>query len=212
MKFTSIVARKISRSMIFLVILSGSILLITRFVPGGFIPEEDQGYLFVNIQLPNAASLQRSDAISKEVEAVLAGYDEIEYVTNVTGFSLLSGAYSTNNGFMFLSLKDWEERDMTAKELARDINIKLSKIPGAQIFAFGPPAIPGLGNGSGFTMMLQDKGGDSPEYLAEQATAFMKAAREREEIESYIYYLSGHGSPEIHGNQQGQGPDCRSCA
>ncbi len=184
MKFTSVITRKISRGMVFLVILSGTILIITRFVPGGFIPEEDQGYLFVNTQLPNAASLQRSDVIAREVEAILAEYDEIEFVTNITGFSLLSGAFSTNNGFVFLSLKDWEERDLTAKELTRSINMKLSKIPGAQIFAFGPPAIPGLGNGSGFTMMLQDKGGNSPEYLAQQATDFMKAAMEREEIET----------------------------
>jgi HAE1 family hydrophobic/amphiphilic exporter-1 len=140
--------------------------------------------LFVNMQLPSAASLQRSDVIAKEVEAILATYDEIEYVTNATGFSMLSGAFSTNGGFMFLSLRDWKEREMTAKEISRELNMKLSKIPGAQIFAFGPPAIPGLGSGSGFTMMLQDRGGNSPEYLAEQAMNFMRAAMAREEIAS----------------------------
>ena len=184
MKFTGIMTRKISRGMVFLLILSGSIVVISKFVPGGFIPEEDQGYLFVNMQLPSAASLQRSDVIAKEVEAILATYDEIEYVTNATGFSMLSGAFSTNGGFMFLSLRDWKEREKTAKEIARDLNSKLSKIPGAQIFAFGPPAIPGLGSGSGFTMMLQDRGGNTPDYLAEQATKFMRAAMEREEIAS----------------------------
>jgi len=174
--------RRIARGVTFLIILSASILLITRFVPSGFIPEEDQGYLFVNMQLPSAASLQRSDVIAKEVEAILATYDEIEYVTNATGFSMLSGAFSTNGGFMFLSLRDGKERERTAKQLARDINMRLQKIPGAQIFAFGPPAIPGLGSGSGFTMMLQDRGGGSPEYLAEQSVNFMQAAMARDEI------------------------------
>ncbi len=184
MRFTTIITRRMSRGFVFLVILSASILVITRFVPGGFIPEEDQGYLFVNMQLPSAASLQRSDVIAKEIEAILATYDEIEYVTNATGFSMLSGAFSTNGGFMFLSLRDWKERERTARDLARDINMKLSKIPGAQIFAFGPPAIPGLGSGSGFTMMLQDKGGNSTEYLAKQAMSFIQAAKARKEIAS----------------------------
>ncbi len=184
MKFTGILTRKVARGMVFLLILSGSIFVITQFVPGGFIPEEDQGYLFVNMQLPAAASLQRSDVIAKEVEDILLSIDEIEFVTNATGFSMLSGAFTTNGGFMFLSLKDWNERERTAKEVTRDINIRLSKIPGAQIFAFGPPAIPGLGSGSGFTMMLQDRGGNNPEYLAEQAMNFMQAAMARDEIAS----------------------------
>jgi len=134
------------------------------------------------MQLPSAASLQRTDAISREVETLLGTYDEIEYVTNVAGYSMLSGAFSTNSGFMFLSLKNWDERERTAKELARDLNMKLQQIPGAQAFAFGPPAIPGLGNGSGFTLMLQDRGGNTPEYLAEQAMNFIRAAQSREEI------------------------------
>ncbi len=184
MKLTGILTRKISRGIVFLLILSGSIVVITKFVPGGFIPEEDQGYLFVNVQLPAAASLQRTDVIAKEIESILETYDEIEYITNATGFSMLSGAYSTNSGFVFLSLRDWKERDRTAKEITRDLNARLSNIAGAQIFAFGPPAIPGLGSGSGFTMMLQDKGGGSPEYLAEQAMKFMQAAMAREEIAS----------------------------
>jgi HAE1 family hydrophobic/amphiphilic exporter-1 len=182
MRFTKIITRRIARGILFLIILTGSILVITRFVPGGFIPEEDQGYLFVNMQLPSASSLQRSDKIAEEVEAIMATFDEIEYVTNVTGYSMLTGAYSTSDGFIFVSLKDWKERDKTAKEVARALNMRFFGIPGAQVIAFGPPAIPGLGSGSGFTMMLQDRSGNSPEYLAEQAMKFIAAANAREEI------------------------------
>jgi HAE1 family hydrophobic/amphiphilic exporter-1 len=154
-------------------------------VPGGFIPEEDMSYFFVNMQLPNAASLQRSDVIAKEIESIILRYPEVKYVTNATGFSLLSGAMSSNNGFMFVTLVDWGERSLTAKEVVQKLNIELAaKIKGAQAFAFGPPAIPGLGNGSGFSIMIQDRGGNTPQYLAQNTYKFIQAANAREEIGS----------------------------
>ena len=184
MSFTNVVTRKIGRSMVFILIICGSIFFIAQQVPGGFIPEEDQGYLFVNAQLPNAASLQRADEVANQIEKILSKYDEIEFVNNATGFSMISGAFSTNSIFMFLSLKEWSEREATALEISRRINRDLAAIKGAQAFSFGPPAIPGLGNGSGFSMMIQDKGGGSPEYLAEEAIKFIRAAVQRPEIEN----------------------------
>ena len=70
--------------------------------------------LFVNIQLPDAASLQRSDAVAKKVEKIVEKYDEVEFITTATGYSMLSGAMSSNAGFIFVSLKDWKEREATA--------------------------------------------------------------------------------------------------
>ncbi len=182
MKFSKIVARKITRSLIFILILSGAIIIISNFVPGGFIPEEDQGYFLVNIQLPDAASLQRTDVINSKIEDILMNHEEINFVTSITGYSLLTGSSSTNNGFMFISLKDWDKRDETALQIIREVNMELQSIKGAVVFAFGPPAIPGLGTGSGFSLMLQDKGGNSPQYLAQQASIFVKAMMERPEI------------------------------
>ncbi|MCB0804957.1 MAG: efflux RND transporter permease subunit, partial [Bacteroidales bacterium] len=182
-KATSVFAGKLKRGVVYIIILVVAILFLGRGVPGGFIPEEDQGYLFVNIQLPDASSLQRSDEVAKQAEAILSDFPEIKFITNVTGFSLISGASSTNAVFLFVALQDWGERDQTALELTRMINGRLQKeVKSARAFAFGPPAIPGLGNGSGFTMMLQDKSGNSPEYLAEQAGKFIQAANQREEI------------------------------
>jgi len=182
-KRTAIFANKLKRGAVYILIFIVAIVLVGRQVPGGFIPEEDQGYLFVNIMLPNASSLQRSDAIAEKVEDILGDFDDIDMVTNVTGYSMISGAFSTNSVFLFISLKDWGERDQTALELARQINGRLHKeINGAMAFAFGPPAIPGLGSGSGFTMMLQDKSGSTPQFLAEQSMKFMQAALAREEI------------------------------
>ncbi len=184
MKFSKIVARKTTRSLIFILILSGAIIIISKFVPGGFIPEEDQGYFCVNVQLPDAASLQRTDVITAKIEDILMNHEEISFVTNVTGYSLLTGSTSTNGAFMFISLKDWGKRDKTALQVIREVNMELQRIKGAVVFAFGPPAIPGLGTGSGFSLMLQDKGGNSPQYLAQQASIFVKAAMERPEIGS----------------------------
>ena len=183
MNFTNIVARKIKRGTAFIILMTVGAGIFGSLVPGGFIPEEDMGYFFVNIQLPNAASIQRSDVIAKDVENVLMEFEEIEYVTTATGYSILSGAMTSNTGFLFVSLKDWAERDFTAAELIAQVNGRLAtNIKGAQAFAFGPPAIPGLGNGSGFSIMLQDKGGNDPEYLAGSTMKFIKVANERPEI------------------------------
>ena len=183
MNFTNIVTRKIMRSVIFIGILTLGAVLFGKLVPGGFIPEEDMGYFFVNMQLPNAASLQRSDAIAKDIEKIIMEFPEVKYVTTATGFSLLSGAMSSNSGFMGMTLIDWAERDITAKELIEQLNKKLAqRIKGAQVFAFGPPAIPGLGNGSGFSIMIQDRAGNTTDYLAENTIKFLQATNARPEI------------------------------
>jgi len=185
MKFTNVLTRKLKRGVIFIVILSASIVVISKFVPGGFVPEEDQGYIYVNMQLPNAASLQRSDAVMAKIESILGKYEEVQFVTAVSGFNLLSGSMSTNSGVVFITLTDWKERDITALELAQKLNVAFYMgIPDAQVFAFGPPAIPGLGTGAGFTLMLQDKGGNTINYLSEQTLKFIAAAQERPEIGS----------------------------
>lgn len=183
MSFTNVVSRKIKRGVVFIVILTIGAGIFGKLVPGGFIPEEDMGYFFVNMQLPNAASLQRSDVVTKQVEEIVLSIPEVKYATTATGFSLLSGAMSSNNGFMFVTLHNWSERSLTAKEIIQKLNVELTqKVKSAQAFAFGPPAIPGLGNGSGFSIMIQDKGGNTPAYLSQNTMKFIQAANSRPEI------------------------------
>ena len=184
MSWTHVISRKITRGVIYIVIFTALAGVFGKMIPGGFIPEEDMGYLFVNLQLPDASSLQRTDAVAKRVEKILEEFEDVDMTTNATGFSLLSGAMSTNAGFLFVSLKDWDDRELTAVQLAGKINVALAQIKEAQVFCFGPPAIPGLGNGGGFSIMLQDKGGNSPEYLAENTANFIRAANARPEIGS----------------------------
>ncbi len=157
-------------------------------VPGGFVPEEDQGYFLVNVQLPDAASLERTDRVVARIEDILNKVDGIDSVTAVAGYSLLTGALASNTAFFFVSLKPWAERggsNLHVNAIVQQINRQLAfGVPGALAFAFGPPAIPGLGAGSGFSIMLQDRAGNTPAYLAEQTERFIAAARERPELAS----------------------------
>ncbi|MCP4268521.1 MAG: efflux RND transporter permease subunit [Candidatus Brocadiaceae bacterium] len=183
MSLTNVITRKLKRSAVFILVLTIGAGFFGKLVPGGFIPEEDMGYLFVNMQLPDAASLQRSDAVAKKIEQIILNHPEVKYVTNVTGFSLFTGAMSSNQGLMFVTLQNWDDRDVTVKEFVQILNRELYRdIKGARAFAFGPPAIPGLGNGSGFSIMIQDKGGNDPAYMAEHTGKFIQAANERPEI------------------------------
>ena len=183
--FTRIVTRKIAIGIVFIVALTAGLGGLGKLLPGGFMPSEDMGYLMVNIQLPDAASLQRADVVTHKVEEIIRHHPEVEFVTAVTGFSMISGSMSSNTGFVFVALKDWDERERTALQVVAALNRDfMSKVKEAQVFAFGPPAIPGLGNGSGFTLMLQDRAGNTPEYLATQAAAFIQAAQQRPEIGS----------------------------
>lgn len=178
-----IVARKSVRS----VLIIGVVLFVTFFlgkgIPGGFVPEEDEGYYLINVQLPDASSLERTDEVAKKVEGILAKQEGIEYSTVVLGYSLLTQSYSTNNAFIFVSLKPWDERTKTAKQLIQDSNIAFRSIVSeATAIAFGPPPIEGLGTSAGFTLQLQDRSGNSPQFLDEQARNFIAEARKRPEI------------------------------
>ena len=182
---TFFVNRKLIGAAAFAAVLFG-VFFFGKALPTGFIPEEDQGYLLANVQLPDASSLQRTDEIAKKVEQIIKDTPGVQYVTTISGFSLLSSAYASNTGFFFISLKPWDDRP-TKEQHAFGIIAALNKkfaaeVPGAIAFAFGPPAIPGLGTGSGFSMMLQDRGGNTPEYLAMQSQKFIEAAAKRPEI------------------------------
>jgi hydrophobe/amphiphile efflux-1 (HAE1) family protein len=184
--FAGILARKMFRSLAFIGVLIYVIVVLVRQIPGGFVPEEDQGYLMVNAQLPDAASLERTDAVMRKAEAILQQNHAIEGFNTISGYSLLTAAYSSNMGFFFVQLKPWHDRH-TAEEHANGVVAALNRefqqqIPEAGVIAFGPPAIPGLGTGAGFTMQLQDRSGGTPDYLATQTARFLEAARKRPEI------------------------------
>jgi HAE1 family hydrophobic/amphiphilic exporter-1 len=177
--------RKATRSMLLLVIVGGGIWLLGKAVPGGFIPDEDKGYLFVAIELPEGASLQRSDAVLKQVEAIVGNTKGVRSALAISGMNILNSLNVPNAAMMFVGLEDWEERKspgLQAKAIAAEWNKKFFAIPGARVFAFGPPALPGYGSVSGFTMQLQDRSGGSVDQLAGYVQQVIAAAAKRPEI------------------------------
>jgi len=173
-----------------LILLAGMTVIavgIGRILPTSFVPIEDQGYFFMQLQLPDAASLQRTDAIARDVESVLANTKGVQSYTSIVGFSLLSNISQSYAGFYFVQLDPWKERGTrTADFIMREINAQLAQMPGAQAFAFGPPSIPGVGNAGGFDVMLQDRAGNGVDYLAENTQHFIDALRKRPELSGVV--------------------------
>jgi HAE1 family hydrophobic/amphiphilic exporter-1 len=154
-------------------------------LPSGFLPEEDQGYFYLNVQLPTAASLERTADVAKKIEGILKETPGVQTYDTIGGFSLLSIANSSYNAFYFVTLKPWDERTpegLTADVIMRRLNQRLAGLPDAQAFAFAPPAIPGIGTSGGATFMLEDRSGQGVEFLAQNTERFLEAARQRPEF------------------------------
>jgi len=176
----------IRKAVIGILIIAGFALvdgLFGRRLPTSFLPEEDYGFLFLNIQLPPAASLERTDQVSRKVEAILKQTEGVQYTTTINGFSLLNRVAASYNGFFFVSLQPWSERKQTAQEIVKSVNARFAnEVPEASVFLFSPPAIPGLGNSGGFSFWLQDRSGGSVESLDQNLQKFLAAARQRPEL------------------------------
>ena len=182
-KMTTHVTNKFKRSLIFLGIITIAAGYVGTKVPTGFMPEEDMGYFFISAQLPSSASLQRTDNLIKKIEDELMKDENIEYASSIVGLDIFSKSVSSNAALIVVTLKDWSDRKMMAQLIFRLKNkYFIENYPEAEIFAFGPPAIDGVGNSSGFTMMIQDKSGGTVEYLASNAQKFIDAANKRPEI------------------------------
>jgi HAE1 family hydrophobic/amphiphilic exporter-1 len=154
-------------------------------LPSSFLPDEDQGYVYINMDLPNAASLERTSAAARQVEGILANTPGVQYTTSVVGFSLLSFVRTTYNGFFFVTLEPWSDRKTRAEqyqEIKVRLNQQLSKLPEGTAFSFSPPAIPGVGTSGGFQFVLEDRAGRDVQFLADNLDKFLAAARKRPEI------------------------------
>jgi hydrophobic/amphiphilic exporter-1 (mainly G- bacteria), HAE1 family len=158
-------------------------------VPTSFLPDEDQGYMFLHLQLPMAASIERTQDAAAKVEKILADTPGVQYTTTVAGFSLLSFVRTTYNGFFFVTLKDWDERKSRAEQyqqILQHVNQELAKLPDGFALSFPPPAIPGVGTSGGFTFVLEDRSGKDVQFLAANVSKFMAAAQKRKEISGVV--------------------------
>src|ERR1700739_2045623 len=154
-------------------------------LPSSFMPDEDQGYIYVSMQLPIAASMERTSAAAKQVEAVLANTPGVQYTTTVVGFNLLSFAHTSYNSFFFVTLKPWCERKSRAEqyqEKKKRLSQDLSRLPVGPVFGFSPPAVPGVGTSGGFQFVLEDRSGKDVQFLSDNLNKFQDSARKRPEI------------------------------
>jgi hydrophobic/amphiphilic exporter-1 (mainly G- bacteria), HAE1 family len=158
-------------------------------LPSSFLPEEDQGYVFLALQLPDAASLERTDQACRKIEDFLSKTPGVKYTTSVIGFSLLSLVQNTYSAFFFVTFKPWSERTKPEEQYAAikaRLNQYLSSLSEGIAFAFPPPAIPGVGTSGGFTFMLEDRAGKDIGFLAQNLQTFLDAARKRPELGTLI--------------------------
>jgi HAE1 family hydrophobic/amphiphilic exporter-1 len=160
--------------------------LLGRRLPTSFVPEEDYGYLLLNVQLPPAASLERTDAVCRKIDQLLARTEGIANFNTIAGISLLSRVTAGNYGFYFIGLTPWSERDrpeLGARQIVNRLNQQLRMIaPEATAFAVMPPSIPGLGTQGGFSFWLQDRSGGSIDFLNQNLQKFLETARKRPEL------------------------------
>ena len=198
--FCGTLIRKAGMSM---VLLLGVTILAGWFgsrLPKSFLPDEDQGYVFAGLQLPNAASLQRNDEVSRKIEDMILKTPGVNSVTSVLGFSMLSGAQNTYSSFYWITLKEWAERKSAEEQyeaIKAHLNRELAQITEGIGFSFPPPAIPGVGASGGFTFMLEDRAGKDPQFLSDNLAKFLTAARKRPEIAS-IYTTALPTVPQVY--------------
>ena len=181
--------RLVRKTVLSLLILAGFTVVaagLGRRLPTGFVAEEDQGFLLMNVQLPDAASLGRTTEVTRRIEKMLAETKGVEHAVTINGFSLLTRTSASYTAFFFVTLDAWEERraaGLHAREILTAFNARLrGEVKEAIAFAFGPPAIPGIGTAGGFSFWLQDRSGGEVQLLSDSLDRFLEAARKRPQL------------------------------
>ncbi len=170
----------------------GSTYALWQRIPSTFLPVEDQGYFFVVIQLPDGASLERTEAVARQSEEILRGTGGVDFVGSVVGFNFLSFASQSNSAVQFAVLKPWDERppEQGASALREAVQPRLLQIPDALVLAFDPPSIQGLGATGGFEFQVEDMGGRRSVALNDATQALIAEARKQPEINPHQLFTT----------------------
>ncbi|MEW5559456.1 efflux RND transporter permease subunit [Enterobacter asburiae] len=150
-------------------------------MPKGFLPQEDQGYFFANVQLPEAASLERTEAVMNEAREMIRRHPAVADVIQVSGFNILNGTSASNGGFMSVMLKEWQHREPLERVMG-ELQRQLMTLPGATIMAFAPPTLPGLGTASGFDLRLLAQEGQTSAALEQTLQKILFAANQHPQL------------------------------
>ncbi|MBQ7786997.1 MAG: efflux RND transporter permease subunit [Alistipes sp.] len=176
--FSNTIVKHTARTAIFVAVTFLLTVIGWKALPSGFLPEEDQGYLMVIVGTPDASSLQTTMHAMNHVEQVVASRPEVEFTSLAAGFNMIAGISSTNSGIIFVVLKDYSQRKLSAAQIASQLTDELYVlVPEAECYAFIPPSIPGLGITSGITLEVQDLEGRGTAYLMEQTQHLMDSLR-----------------------------------
>jgi HAE1 family hydrophobic/amphiphilic exporter-1 len=179
--------RKVAIPLLLLGAVTGLSALLGRSLPSGFVPDEDNGYAVVSVQLPDAASLQRTREVFKKVQEILGRTEGVRYFNTLAGYSFLTRTSASYAGTAFVAFAPWKERDrpdLGLKAIVAKLNREFVRIPEARIFAVAPPAIPGISATGGFSIFLQDRSGSTVEFLAQNVRRFVEEARKRPELQN----------------------------
>jgi len=170
----------------------GGTYVISQRIPSTFLPVEDQGYFFVVIQLPDGASLERTDEVAKKVRTVLKATPGVDIVGSISGLNFLTNAAQSSSAVEFAILKPWDERppEQSASRIVANVRGKLLQIPEAIVLSFDPPSIPGLGATGGFEFQVEDLTGRGSQALNEATQALLAEARKQPELEAQQLFTS----------------------
>jgi HAE1 family hydrophobic/amphiphilic exporter-1 len=193
--FSRLLIHKSALSLIFLALVAVLAVGVERKLPTSFLPEEDQGYVTITLALPTGASLQRTSEAARKVEEIVRKIPEVQYITSIMGFSILSGTQSSYNAIFFIRFKDWDERrspEQQAQAIEARLNRDLSQVNAGICFAFSPPAIPGIGQAGGVNFVLEDRSGAGGDFFADNLDRFVAAAQQRPELARVITTYAAH--------------------
>jgi HAE1 family hydrophobic/amphiphilic exporter-1 len=186
--YVSLCGAAIRKSAVSLLLLAGVAVLAGLFgksIPTSFLPDEDQGFIFAGVQLPDAASLQRTREVARQAEEIIMKTPGVQYCSTIIGYNMLSQVQNTYSAFFFISLEEWSKRkepDAQYEAIKASISRRMAGIPGAIGFAFPPPAIMGVGTSGGVTFILEDRAGRDISFLAQNTNKFLAEARKRPEF------------------------------
>lgn len=170
------------RTALIVAVMAVAILLCWRTLPTGFLPVEDEGYMMVLVTTPDASSLDTTLRAMQHAEKIITAHPAVEYASLAAGFDMMAGVGSTSSGVIFVVLKDFKQRNISASALAAELNAELYALPEAECYAIIPPSIPGLGISSDLSLQVQDLQGQGTEWLYSQAQMLMDSLRKEPTI------------------------------
>lgn len=171
----------------------GGILIVTRFLPSGFIPSEDQGMIYAIVQTPPGSTLERTNDISRQLQEIIMKVEGIQSVSSIAGYEVLTEGRGSNAGTCLINLKPWSDRKHTVQEIIYELEEKAKALPGATIEFFDPPAVPGFGAAGGFALQLLDKNPDGTyDDLERVKNDFMAALQKRKELTGLFTFFSAN--------------------